>query len=107
MRLSPSQVAVRLICGHQLPMGPRDRTTVQLIREGHRMLVQMCRCDHGYDLIAWHNKLCETKAGGYRWGKRKGLPKNIENALADLAWHAAVEKIKRTDAERPATHEAK
>ena len=107
MRLSPSQVAVRLICGHQLPMGPQDRTTVQQIREGHRMLVQMCRCDHGYDLIAWHNKLCETKAGGYRWGKRKGLPKNIENALADPAWHAAVEKIKRTDAERLATHEAK
>jgi hypothetical protein len=107
MRLTPSQVAVRLICGHQLRMGLRDRTKEQLIREGHRMLVQMCRCDHGFDLIAWHNKLCETKAGGYRWGKRKGLPKNIENALADPAWNVTVEKIKRTDAERRGTHEAK
>ena len=64
------------------------------------MLVQMCRCDHGYDLIAWHHELCETKAGGYRWGKRKGTPKNIENALADPTWWAAIEEIKRVDAER-------
>jgi len=63
------------------------------------MLVQMFRCDHGYDLVAWHNELCETKAGGYTWGKRKGIPKSIQNALADPAWCAAVAQIKHVDAE--------
>lgn len=63
------------------------------------MLVQMCRCDHGYNLIAWHNELCETKVGGYNWGKRKGTPKNIQNALADPAWCAAVAQIQQVDAE--------
>ena len=72
-------------------MALRDRTKEQLIREGYRMLVQMCRCDHGCDLIAWRHELCETRAGGYRWGKRKGTPKNIENALADPTWRAAIE----------------
>lgn len=81
-------------------MGLRDSTQEQLIREGHRMLVQMCRCDHGYDLIAWHNELCETKAGGYSWGKRKGTPKNIQNALADPVWCAAVAQIQHVDAGR-------
>jgi hypothetical protein len=66
------------------------------------MLVQMCRCDHEYDLVAWHSALCETKAGGYRWGKRKGLPKNIEYAMNDVEWCAAVEEIRRVDAERSA-----
>lgn len=66
------------------------------------MLVQMCRCDHGYDLVGWHNALCETRAGGYSWGKRKGIPKIIQNTLADPTWRAAVEEIQRVDADRGA-----
>lgn len=100
MRLLPAQVAIRLLCGRPLPMGTRGKTKEQLIREGHRMLVALCRCDHGYDLIAWHKELCESKAGGYRWGERPGIPKNIQNALNDSTWVEAVADIQRSDAER-------
>ena len=107
MRLLPSQIAIRLICGRTLPMSLRTNTMEQNIREGHRMLVQMCGCDHGYDLIAWHNELCETKAGGYRWGKRVGIPRNIQIAIDDSVWRETVAEIERVDAERMARRNAK
>ncbi len=102
MRLLPAQIAIRLICGHTPPMGLRNKTKAQNIREGHCMLVKMCGCDYGYDLIAWHNELCESKAGGYRWGKRPGIPKNIQNALNDSMWLETVAEIERVDADRMA-----
>ena len=107
MRLFPAQIAVRLICGHTLPMSMRTNTKEQNIREGHRMLVQMCGCAHGYNLIAWHNELCETKAGGYRWGKRPGVPKNIQNAMDDSTWRETVAEIELVDAERIARRKNK
>jgi len=58
-------------------------------------------------LIAWHNHLRQTKAGGYRWGKRPGVPKGIENALNDPEWLHTVAEIERVDAERMAHHRGK
>ena len=64
------------------------------------MLSQLCKRDYEYDLLAWHNHLCETKAGGYRWGKRSGIPKCIQRALGDNAWLETVADITRIDTER-------
>lgn len=76
-------------------MRTKNMTKEQRIRQGHCMLVQLCRCDHGYDLLAWHNELCETKAGGYSWGKRRGIPKLIQNALDDPKWVRTVAEVER------------
>ena len=64
------------------------------------MLVAMCGSNHGYDLLAWHKEMCSTKAGGYRWGKCKGIPKIIENVLSDPNWIGVVAEIEKVDAER-------
>lgn len=64
------------------------------------MLVQMCGCDHGYDLLAWHNELCRSKAGGYSWGARLGIPARIKAAIEDPEWQATAAEIARVDAER-------
>ena len=107
MRLLPAQVALRLITGESLRIRTRNMTKEQRIREGHRMLVQMCHCDHGYDLLAWHNELCKTKAGGYSWGKRCGIPARIQNAIDDPGWNDTVAEIERVDAERMARRKPK
>lgn len=107
MRLLPAYVALRLIAGQSLRMRTRSQTKEQRIREGHRMLVQMCGCDHGYDLIAWHDELCKTKAGGYRWGKRPGIPKMIQNTMTDSKWLETVAEIERVDAGQIARRKAK
>jgi len=64
------------------------------------MLVQMCGCDHGYDLLAWHNELCKSKTGGYSWGKRQGIPARIQAAIDDPEWQYAAAEVARIDAER-------
>lgn len=107
MRLLPAYLALRLITGQSVRMPGRNQSKEQRIREGHRMLVQMCGCDYGYDLIAWHNELCETKAGGYRWGKRPGIPKSIQNTMKDSSWLETVAEIECVDAERMARRKAK
>ncbi|MCA9107486.1 MAG: hypothetical protein KDA83_18870 [Planctomycetales bacterium] len=107
MRLLPADVALRLIAGQSLRMCTRNQPKEQRIREGHRMLVKMCGCDHGYDLIAWHNELCTTKAGGYRWNKSPGIPKMIQNAMNDSNWVETVAEIERVDAARMARRKAK
>jgi hypothetical protein len=107
MRLLPAYLALRLITGQSVRTRTRNQSKEQRIREGHRMLVQMCDCDHGYDLIAWHTELCETKAGGYRWGKRRGIPKTIQTTMNDLGWLETVAEIERVDTERMAHRKAK
>ena len=107
MRLLPAYVALRLITGQSLPMRTRNQSKEHRIRDGHQLLVRMCGCDHGYDLIAWHNQLCETKAGGYHWGKRPGVPKYLQNTMNDSSWLETVAEIERVDAERVARPKAK
>ncbi|WP_425396635.1 hypothetical protein [Aeoliella sp.] len=107
MRLTPAQVAIRLITGESLRMATRDMTKAQRIREGHRMLVRICHCDHGYDLLAWHKELRKSNAGGYNWGGREGIPDRIQNALDDSNWRETVAELKRVDAERMARRKPK
>lgn len=99
MRMLPAYIAIRLITGASLRARTRGMTKVDRLREGHRMLVEMCGCDHSYDLVAWHEELRTSKAGGYSWGKRAGIPFRIRNALEDPAWNAAVAEITRQDGE--------
>ena len=61
------------------------------------MLVELCGCDHQFDLIAWHHELCESKAGGYRWGNRAGVPKKLCDTMADPKWQKWVSEIQQPD----------
>ena len=73
MRLTPAQIAVYQICGHNVPMGP-DSSLEKCIKEGHDYLVSITKVDHGYDLQRWHDHLKESKKGGYTWNRSIDLP---------------------------------
>ena len=73
----------------------QERTLKERIEAGHAFLVQITRQDFGYDLQRWHDCLCESDAGGYRWSnKRLGMPKRIARATIDPAWQEAVNELK-------------
>ena len=92
MRLTPAQMAVHLVCGHNLPLGPR-RSLRARIEEGRRMLVQITQVDFGYDLQRWHDHLKNTREGGYTWNRTIVLPRVMAEALESLEWRAAVEEL--------------
>jgi hypothetical protein len=86
------------LLGEQLPMGmPHDGSLAERIRYGHDFLVRVAEIDLGYDPAKWHEHLCATDAGGFRWSnKHLGFPKRIAKAIADEAWRAAVEELSRS-----------
>jgi hypothetical protein len=91
MRLMPSQIAVRLICGKKLP--GRPWSLIDRIKAGHEMLTKITGQDFGYDLQQWHSHLKESREGGYTWGRHIQLPKIMEEALESRQWQDAVKML--------------
>jgi hypothetical protein len=95
MRLTPAQVAVHLICGHQLAMG-RRQPLEERMQEGRAMLVRIAKVDYGYDLQRWHDHLKgipRSQSLGYTWNRTIALPKVMEEALASEEWRSAARAL--------------
>jgi hypothetical protein len=94
MRLTPAQMAVRLICGIKLPAYvPCSDEIYERIREGHDDLVRLTGKDFRYDLEAWHNYLKEAREGGYSYGRNIVLPKMMKTAMESAEWQQAVKRL--------------
>jgi hypothetical protein len=100
MRLTPAHIAMHTLVGEFLPPVMREGWSVaQRIRHGREWLVRITRVDFGYELQAWHDFLCATDLGGYRWSnKHLGFPRRIARALADPVWQAAVAELMLAEA---------
>ncbi|MFN3148576.1 hypothetical protein [Bremerella sp.] len=85
MRSTPCQGLIKKLCGH-MPRNPRGLTKQQIIREGRRSLVRICRCDFGYDLLAWHEYLWKNDKYGYRRLWSESYTTLIQQTLADPEW---------------------
>ena len=93
MHLTPSQGAVELLCGNNLPVG-QPRPLKECIVEGRRILAQIAGVDFEYDLQRWHDHLKVTRAGGYTWNRTIALPKVMQAAVASDEWQAAVRELR-------------
>jgi hypothetical protein len=93
MRLTPSQIAVRLICGESSPHAP-DESLLKRIQRGQDFLVSITREDFGYDLQAWHNHLKESREGGYTYRRNIVLPRIMQAALQAPEWQEAVRNLR-------------
>ena len=92
MRLTPAQIAVRLMCGESLPR-VRDESLTERVREGHDFLVRITGKDFGYDLQAWHDHLKESREGGYTYGRNIVLPRIMQAALQCHEWQETVRTL--------------
>jgi hypothetical protein len=97
MRLTPAQIAIRLICGKTFPRRAHPESLTERIREGHNWLVRITGRDFGYDLQAWHDHLKESRAGGYTYGRNIALPRIMQAALESPHWQQAVHDLTRHD----------
>ena len=92
MRMTPAQLAVQNLCGHNSRMSLR-RSLVENIRDGRATLVSITGVDFGYDLQRWHDHLKtlpRSKSRGYTWNRTVVLPKVMQHALASAEWQSAV-----------------
>ncbi len=93
--MTPAQMAVELICGHWLPMRPRDSLEDRM-KEGRAMLVRIAGVDYAYDLQRWHDHLKEmprSKSRGYTWNRTITLPKIMREAMASEEWRSAAHAL--------------
>jgi hypothetical protein len=95
LRLTSAQIGMYGLLGVKLaPRGGRYETWVERIRDGREMLVRITGVDLGYDPQAWHEHLCASDAGGYRWSNlHLGFPREIARAVADPDWQAAIVQL--------------
>jgi hypothetical protein len=93
MRLTPAQIAIRLICGESIPPRLRAESLRDRIRQGHDFLVRITGKDFGYDLRAWHDYLKESREGGYTYGRNIVLPRIMQAASQSPEWQAAVRSL--------------
>jgi len=94
MRLTPAQIAVRLICGLKLPeFAPASDDICRRIRDGRDELVKITGKDFGYDLQAWHDHLKHSREGGYTYGRKILLPKIMKAAMESTEWQEAVQRL--------------
>jgi hypothetical protein len=94
MRMTPAQMAIHLICGHQLPMS-RPQSLKDNMKDGRAMLVSIAGVDFGYDLQRWHHRLKVDRDGGYTWNRTITLPKVMQEALASAKWRQAANELAR------------
>jgi hypothetical protein len=93
MRLTPAQLAMTSLLGEWLPRVP-EQTVKERIAHGRSFLVKITGEDFGLDPQRWHDHLCITDAGGYRWSnKHLGMPKRIARALNDPVWRVAAMEL--------------
>lgn len=92
MRLTPAQIAVRLICGELLNR-VHDIPLTERIQQGRDFLIKITKKDFGYDLQAWHDYLKTSREGGYTYGRNITLPRIMQTALVSPEWQAAVQKL--------------
>lgn len=98
MRMTKAQIGVRLICGQRLPPPgeariPKGAGLTGRIALGRDLLKELSQQDFGYDLVAWHAYLKESRDGGYTWGRNIVLPRVMHEALASAEWREAVRKL--------------
>ncbi len=93
MRLTPAQIAIRLICGRSLRPRIKEQSLRERIVDGHRLLVKITGKDFDYDLQEWHDHLKESRQGGYTYGRNIHLPRIMKDAMASTEWREAVESI--------------
>jgi hypothetical protein len=95
---TPSQGAMWIFLGRNVARGstgdlPRD------VAYGHATLVDIVGRDLGYDPLAWHEHLCRSNAGGYRWSDlHLRIPDMIDEAQANPRWRAVVKALQERDA---------
>ncbi len=94
MRLTPAQIAVQLICGHNLPMMPQY-TLKQCLVEGRKQLREITGVDFEYDLQRWHDHLKVSRQGGYTWSRAVVFPKIMAAALASPEWTETVRELRK------------
>jgi hypothetical protein len=96
VRLTVSQIAMNLLVGETLPFVAEGAGELKArIQSGRRQLVSITGQDFNFDLQQWHDYLCKTNCGGYRWSnKHLGMPKLIAKALNDQEWQQAVLELK-------------
>ena len=92
MDLTPAQLAVRLICGVDVPQRRIDDFQAR-VRAGHDMLVSLTRKDFGYDLAAWHEHLKHARQDGYDLGRSVAIPALMATALKSTKWRRAVQDL--------------
>src|SRR4051794_8233671 len=92
MRLTPSQIGVRLICGQGIHRVWVE-SLVQRVREGRDFLVRITGKDFGYDLQAWHDHLKESREGGYPYGRNVVFPRIMQPAPQSPSCHEAVRTL--------------
>lgn len=95
MRLTPSQIGVRLICGQMVRFGP-EQSLLERIREGRESLVQITGRDFAYDLQAWHDHLKVSREGGYTYGRNIALPQLMLHALESSTWQEAIQQLSKS-----------
>jgi hypothetical protein len=90
---TPSQGAMQLFLGMDVPRG----STGDLRRDvayGHGLLVDIVGRDLGFDPLAWHEHLCTSNAGGYRWrDSHLDYPDLIREAQANARWRAVIDEL--------------
>lgn len=103
MRITPAQGAMLMLLGTDLPRLRRD-TLAQTISDGRAMLASITRKDFGYNPEAWHNYLCKSDDGGFRWNDgHNRIPLQIQEAIENPEWQQAVQTLK--DREQRKEHE--
>jgi hypothetical protein len=95
VRATPSQIAIRLICGEGVPHSTWPKSRVERLRQGRDMLVRITKKDFGFDLQAWHEHLKVSREGGYTYNRNVALPRIMQKALESPEWREAVESLAR------------
>ena len=97
MRLTPSQAAIKLLCGNRLPPNPR-LPYAERIQCGRDMLVNLTGVDYGFDLQKWHDHLRVSGEGNYTCtGRSSELPTVMKRALETKRWREAVRMLEGAD----------
>ena len=97
LRLTPSQVGMRLLVGGFVPRLSTGDLKKD-IRLGHEWLVRIVVCpDFGYDALKWHQHLWATDAGGYKWCRRseEKWSRYVQAGMARPGWADAVRELEK------------
>lgn len=93
MKLNPSQVAMYLYLGSDLPMMGK-RTLDEKIAAGYEMLNKISKQDFGKNVLEWHNYLLGEYSESYQASNiHKDIEEKIELVKSSEEWLSAVSRI--------------